>query len=649
LIISAFVIVLFASYGNKKAHPSINEMIVNGFLGKNNDKKIASPEFKYYSFNGFGLPKLCKGTAMVENGFFSVHDVAWIKRMQGADGILYDAALTSTCTEGKAEMGVTEWIAHGGFSADVPEVPASLRHFYDPTKGKGDQYLTDITNARLMGAIQRVLRNPQMNGVEWAMGTPGDKRFDPLGHIYNWENGKAWMRMALETNDEDKRSEFLGQSYRALGEMLHMIADNGCPPHVRNDAHPSPVWGGNEVFGNPDPYEETMDVIRRDNPNDFIGFSKGTPNKELKDEIKEMDKAEDVAKALAVFTNKNFVTNETISGIDKYGNDKKQIINSSTPYSSPLLQDMSYNKADNSYISNSLGIKQCSDHKYFLGLWLGCEPEVDSACVRSQAAVLVPCIIESGSKVMELFIPKLEINIKSAEKGVVKGEIKHLKDAEYTTEIKYNGKANLVIKDKKFKIKEEETIMVQGGVFEASGLDFEKGDRIYASIDFGGMTVESPEFVCSDFKTGYAWIWINASFNHNSRIHWYRFENEQTMQKLSWQGKTFFTEFKDSRFSHKVSGTISEGPPQTVSGEVVSYYWNIVKGCTFYDEIKFQNVPYGWDDEGRIAFKFSSNNADIKSHISEFWNKTKCPGGKGNVTEIRWSEGGDITIGFYGI
>ena len=688
LILGAFIIVMFTSYGNKKTHPSINEMIVNAFLSKNNDKKKVLSEFKNYSFLGFDLPRQCKGTAMVKDGFFQALDIVWITRditdkIQNTEGNLFDlAALKATCDEGNAEMGVTEWIKHGGYSADVPEVPASLRHFYDPTKPEGNQYLTDITNAVIMGTIQRVLRNPHMNGIDWALGSPGDKRFDPMGHIYNWENGKAWMKMALESKDADRRSEFLGKAWRALGETLHMIADNGCPPHVRNDAHPSPLWGNNGMFGNPDPYEELMDIIRSKNPDEFMGFSRGTPDNTIKEAIAGMKRAEEVAKALAVFTNKNFVTNETISGVDKYGNPKKQIINCTAPYSSPLLENMTYNEADYTY--NASGVKQCNDHNYFMKfIPTLCEPKVDMECVKSQAAVLIPCIIEAGNKVMELYIPKLEVNIKSAEKGIVTGEIKHLKDAEYTIEIKYNGKVNIVLKDKKFKIKDEENVMAKDGVFETSDLDFEKGDHIYAKLEFSGIRIESPEFVCSDIKVGYSRFKINVALSGTeviesntgsnsteSRNIGIIIDNEAKyaldwgrLPKLSWQGSKFLFEYKyqvkmyptDVIWdSYKISGIISTGSPQTISGEAI--YLTTTKfddGTTGSNEIgvRFQNVPFKSGNEYGISFNFSSKNADIKKYISKYWKKYETRGTgafyKQNLATVNWSGGGDISIGFY--
>ena len=285
-LIGASLIILLTSYGNSKVHPGINEIIVRSFINMVKDPGTNPPGFKYYFFNP-DLLKQCKGIAVTKSGFLQPSDIVWINReitdkIQDTEGNLFDlATLKATTDEGAAEKSVTEWISHGGFSADEPELPASLRHFYDPTAHKGKRYLTDITNAKRMGALQRMLKNPEMDGVEWALGKPGDLSFNTQEHSYTWEKGKAWMKMALQEKDENKRSEHMGKAWRSLGETLHMIADNGCPPHVRNDAHPSPLCNYNIIFGNPDPYEEIIDIIRRDYPNDFLNYFNGLPDKSL--------------------------------------------------------------------------------------------------------------------------------------------------------------------------------------------------------------------------------------------------------------------------------------------------------------------------------------------------------------------------------
>jgi hypothetical protein len=483
VILGSLIIVLFTSYGNKKVHPDINSMIVDAFLKRNTKSDFSEGDFKKYTFF-FEAGTTLRGTTIVKDGLFSDLDVTAAGWGLG----------TNLSSEGAAEMTPKKWISTGGYAADVPEVPASLRHFFDPTRSAGDRYLTDITNAKIMGTLQKyVLTNPRIDGVEWALGKPGDISEGVQDHKYTWEHGKLWMQMALREPKQEKRNEYMANAWRALGETLHMIADNGCPPHVRNDAHPSPLWNNNSFFGNPDPYEELMDVIRRDNSSEFAGLAKGSANAALVQEFRNNKKVYDIANALAVFTNTNFVTNETISGLDKYGETKKQITHPDIAYNSPRLESMTYNNDDNGYYF--AGTKQCTDHYYFANLIPKiCDPFVDMECVKSQARVLFPNIVEAGANVIKLYIPKLTVEIKSLDKGILKGEIKHRTDEEYPAEIKYNGEVTFLIKNKNNREADKIKVEAKDGKFEEKDIKLAKDEKMVAQIEFGGVMVESDEF-----------------------------------------------------------------------------------------------------------------------------------------------------------
>lgn len=487
VLASSMILVLFTSYGNKKVHPDLNTMMVDAFLKRNNKGDFSQGDFKKYTFF-FDAGTTLRGTTIVKDGLFSDLD-------ETAAGWILGTNLSS---EGPAEMTPKRWISTGGYTADVPEVPASLRHFYDPTRSAGDRYLTDITNAKIMGTLQKyVLTNPRIDGVEWALGKPGDISEGVQDHKYTWEHGKIFMQMALRETRADKRSEYMANAWRALGETLHMIADNGCPPHVRNDAHPAPVGKIIPYFGNPDPYEEFVDIIRIEKPSEFTDLTKGSTNEALVQEFRNSKKVYDIANALAVFTNTNFVTNETISGLDKYGEAKKQITHPDIAYNSPRLESMAYNNDDNGYYF--AGSKQCSDRHYFANLIPKiCDPFVDIECVKSQARILFPNIVEAGANVIKLFIPKLSVEIISLDKGILKGEIKHKTDEEYPAEIKYNGEVSLLIKDKNNREADKIKVKAKDGKFEEKGIKLSKGEKIIAQVECGGILIESDEYMGAD-------------------------------------------------------------------------------------------------------------------------------------------------------
>ncbi len=462
---------LFLGYGNKKSHPDINNLIVEGFVSRNNKFEFSMAKFQDYYFT-LNIGKL-KGDYITKAGLFNPSEVPTV-------GDWSVGEQSTTYTEKKNEISAQEWIKHGGFSADVPEVPASLRHFYDPTRPEGERYLTDQVNSKLFASAQSFMKNPHTDGVEWALGEKGN--FGVLEHVYTWENGKKYMAGALEQPDVAKRKEMMAKAWRSLGETLHMIADNGCPAHVRNDGHPSlplPIFS---YFGNPDPYEEIMAV------SSSAAYDGGPVDKDLMESFRYAKKVSEIAHELAVFTNTNFFSNETISGTDWKGNSIKPLAHPDYVYDSPKLSASSYNK-DHYYYRKIAGtdVKMCTDMQFFKGYAIyRTDPYIDQECVESQAKVLFPAIKEAGINVMKLFIPDLTVEILEIEEdGRITGRVTHKTDEEYPDQILYNGP--VYIKNTR------QDIITQCTAFKGKfeGKLGKAGSDIFAEVEFGGVAVRS--------------------------------------------------------------------------------------------------------------------------------------------------------------
>ncbi len=479
--------VFLLSYGNSKNHPTINSFILSSFISSQKNTVLQDPKFKNYKFD-FETPEL-KGDFITESGLLNPSE---LDDIQGDFlGQLSGAGLNSTYTEKQRTLSPQEWIAHGGFSADVPEVPASLRHFYDPTQVSGNQHLTDTVNSRIMSFFQSFFPNPNTNGVDWALGTKGN--FGVLEHTYTWEHGKKYVKGALEENDSEKRKIYMARAWRSLGETLHMIADNGCPPHVRNDGHPSIPIKLFSYFGNPDPYEEILD------PNSLIRFRYGEVPPKLGIKFKNAKTVREIAHELAVFTNENFITQETISGTDRFGRKIKQITNPEYEYKSPKISKANYE--DGYYKKGIEGINEkvlmCTDLGYFSKYNIyKSYPEVTKECVYSQAKVLIPTIKLAGANVVKLFIPKLKIIISEVrDDGTISGEIIHTTDQEYKDKIYYNGPIQIRKKGTSKFI----SLNVENGKFFGK-INVKEKTRVNAEIEFGGISVYSDDFIINDAK-----------------------------------------------------------------------------------------------------------------------------------------------------
>lgn len=481
LIALLAVWVLFLGYGNQKNHPTINKFIVKAFLEKNNKSNFSMKKFKLYEFN---LDKVkLRGNYISKPGLFNPSEVD--RFHEDLANWMYSETIY---TEDVGEKTPVDWIAHGGYSADVPEVPASFRHFYDPTRADGSRHLTDDVNSKLLNWIQNKFTNPNTDGVSWAIGKSGN--FGVLEHNYTWENGKLFVKGALEEKDAEKRKALMAKAWRSLGETLHMIADNGCPSHVRNDAHPSIPFKMMSYFGNPDTYEEMMAEFQTSNDGGLDEFQRGKVDADLALKFEKSATIRDVAHQLALFTNENFFTTETISGTDWKGNEVKPLTHPEYVYNSPKLSAATYK---NNYYRRKIGNNEvllCTDTWFFSKYPVSkTYPYLDEACVKSQATALIPAIKEAGLHSIRLFIPELSVKIISlSEDGSITGEIIHKTDKEYTKAIRYNGP--VVIKTAT--LDELGKLEARDGRFSGK-ISPADNAWVHAEIEFGGVTVKSEQ------------------------------------------------------------------------------------------------------------------------------------------------------------
>ncbi len=481
LLALAAIWALFVGYGNQKNHPTINKFIVKSFLEKNNKGNFSMKKFKLYDFK---LDKVkLRGSYISKPGLFNPSEVD--RFHEDLANWMYGETIY---TEDVGEKTPLDWIAHGGYSADVPEVPASFRHFYDPTRADGNRHLTDDVNSKLLNWIQKKFTNPNTDGVTWAIGKSGN--FGVLEHNYTWENGKLFVKGALEEKDAEKRKALMAKAWRSLGETLHMIADNGCPSHVRNDAHPSIPFKMMSYFGNPDTYEEMMAEFQTSNDGGLDEFQRGKVDADLALKFEKSATIRDVAHQLALFTNENFFTTETISGTDWKGNEVKPLTHPDYVYNSPKLSAATYK---NNYYRRKIGNNEvllCTDTWFFSKYPVSkTYPYLDEACVKSQATALIPAIKEAGLHAIRLFIPELSVKITSlAEDGSITGEIVHKTDKEYAKAIRYNGP--VVIKTAT--LDELGKLEARDGRFSGK-ISTADNAWVHAEIEFGGVTVKSEQ------------------------------------------------------------------------------------------------------------------------------------------------------------
>jgi len=111
---------------------------------------------------------------------------------------------------------VRQWMIAGSDFEDNSSRP--LRHFHDALNNRG-------LEAALSG----------MSAVDWSLAAVGAQDGEDS---FSWNDAREFYFKALTSSTKIERDENWGKTFRALGQVMHLLQDSANPSHVRNDAHP---------------------------------------------------------------------------------------------------------------------------------------------------------------------------------------------------------------------------------------------------------------------------------------------------------------------------------------------------------------------------------------------------------------------------
>ncbi|MFH2047590.1 MAG: hypothetical protein ABIK92_20875 [Pseudomonadota bacterium] len=121
---------------------------------------------------------------------------------------------------------IIKWFGDGGKMEDKPGgwcIPywRSRNHFHNPIDNRGFSGWWDT--GFLSG----------MSIIDWAL-QPLNSQY--CGY-YSWNDARSYYYKALTDPDEDSRENNFAETFRALGQIMHLVQDVSVPEHVRNDGH----------------------------------------------------------------------------------------------------------------------------------------------------------------------------------------------------------------------------------------------------------------------------------------------------------------------------------------------------------------------------------------------------------------------------
>lgn len=121
------------------------------------------------------------------------------------------------------DRSVTAWIGEGGIRED--DGIRFFRHFHDPLK--------PWTSAGLefFGQFQ--------SSIHW-MQRPADCLDSSWrsGKDWTWSSARCYFHRALIESKSDDRDLAWAYTFRAVGQLMHLVVDASVPEHTRNDPHP---------------------------------------------------------------------------------------------------------------------------------------------------------------------------------------------------------------------------------------------------------------------------------------------------------------------------------------------------------------------------------------------------------------------------
>jgi hypothetical protein len=472
--------ILFMGYGHTETHPFLNDVIVLKFLDKiNSGSFINKDKFKNYEFNWNNDKQPSLTGPVITKDYY----------------LWYSAS-----DETDKSMTPMKWISEGGWMEDEPWGPASLCHFYDPLIIDGAAHITDCSGIlEAFPGLTQLKEYASIDALTWA--TNGK------GHSYTWAIGKENIIKALKESNPELRKRYMAVAYRCLGQVMHLVCDMGCAPHVRNDSHPpnfyAPLGLGIvdinfwKLIGDPDPVEDIckkLDV--------YLLWQVNPPDKSFASKISALEKFESIFHEMAMFTNDRFFSGQTI-----YTDRFKPVIRPNKPYPSPLMTESNYNKSEYTYYKNydGVNVKMCKDKVpiplafIFGNDSLRGRPYLDYDCVKSIAEAVYPNIAEAGANVIKLFVPALKIELTEAKTdsgGVVRGYVTPLStDVEYSNLFDlfdvYNGTVSLYINNVETTVKANAKKNYFEFKLDGKIANLKKDDGAVAMIEFGGIVVKS--------------------------------------------------------------------------------------------------------------------------------------------------------------
>ena len=121
---------------------------------------------------------------------------------------------------------ISKWMALGGRYEDLPPwTPPYIRsvnHFHDPLSDEG---FTGIWGSGVLFG---------QSSIKWAL---APQHTQVPGGFYSWSDVRNYYYQALTSEERTTRDQSFVDTFRGLGQLMHLVQDASVPAHSRDDGH----------------------------------------------------------------------------------------------------------------------------------------------------------------------------------------------------------------------------------------------------------------------------------------------------------------------------------------------------------------------------------------------------------------------------
>lgn len=115
---------------------------------------------------------------------------------------------------------IIKWFENAGEQEDI--IPRFINHFHEPISNSG---YNGLWHSQLISGNPAPL---------WAQ-MEAERQFP--GGKFSWRDARSYFHAALTSSDKTTREQNLSNTFRAVGQVMHLVQDMSVPEHTRDTTH----------------------------------------------------------------------------------------------------------------------------------------------------------------------------------------------------------------------------------------------------------------------------------------------------------------------------------------------------------------------------------------------------------------------------